>query len=130
MLIREYGQVARSIGVSSGVLKGTLVTDEQGLPIKTVDTVYDSSVECAALTARTHFVVMEAVDSTVRYKVRPKRFSATPVTATDDDAPIPAGASVTESVYPGAIIAFRQTTPVGDVNGIAFQSSYVPVLAL
>ena len=117
-------------GDATMLVKGPLVTDEFGLPIKVVTTAYDESVDCDALTPKTHFVALEAVDSNIRYKVRPKKFRHISAPATDDDTPIAAGATVIEAVYPGCVIAFRQTSPVGDVSGIPFQASYVPVLAL
>lgn len=131
VIIREHADAgrARDGRGTVSIIKGSLVTDEFGVPIKTVDTVGGTSVECAALTSRTHFVALEAVDSDIRYKVRPKRNRYTPVTATDDDNPIPAGGIVFEAVYPGAIIAFLQTSQIGGAP-LAFQQAYVPVLAL
>ena len=131
VILREHNDMARGRagGAPGGIVKGTLVTDELGLPIKTVDTIGGTSVECEALTARTHFVAIEAADSDIRYKIRPKRARYVPVTATDDDNPIPSGQVVFEAVYPGAILAFLQTSQIGGAP-LGFQQSYVIALAL
>lgn len=116
-------------GRASGVVLGQLATDHLGLPIKTVDTIGGTAVDCLPLTSRTNFVGLEAVDVDVRYKVRPKKFRYTPAAATDDDNPIPAGGVVIEAAYPGAIISFLQESQVGGAV-FPYQQSYLPVLAL
>ncbi len=133
--IREHSDLQRSrAGSSTPLFKGPLVTDELGESIKVV-TVGSDPVDCPPLTRKTHFVAIEAVDSDIRYKVRPKSDRWTRYEATGDDTPVAAGAVQFEAVYPGAIISFLQTSDLIGPGGpggepIAFQPSYVPVLAL
>ncbi len=128
VIIREHNDLQRSrTGVSTGLLKGSLVTDELHLPIKTVST-SGTSTESAPMTARTHFVAIEP-DSNVRYVVRPKRAMYTPITCTDQHTPIPAGSVQIEAVYPGAVIAFLQTSDVGG-DLVPFDQNLIPVLML
>ena len=130
--IREYNDMARpragGANVGTGLLKGPIVTDELGLPIKTVNTSPGTSVDCAQLTRKTHFVALEA-DADVRYAVRPKALIRQSLAATENHPLIPAGATVIEAVYPQAIIAFLQTSQSGGAT-VPFQQSYIPVLAL
>lgn len=132
VVIREHNDMARPRGGGANVgtftLKGTLVTDEYGLPIKVVDISSGLPVDSPRMTARTHFVAIEP-DADVRYAIRPKKAAFTKLDATINHTPIPAGAVVIEAVYPGAIISFLQTSLVGGSDQ-AFQSSYVPVLGL
>lgn len=129
-MIREYRDMKHDrSGRASGLILGQLATDHLGLPIKTVDTVGGTAIDCLPLTSRTNFVAIEAVDSDLRYKVRPKKFRYTPAAATDDDNPIPAGAVAMEAVYPGAVISFLQTSQVGGV-AYPYQQSYLPLLSL
>ena len=129
VVIREYTDLQRSrSGDPTGLLRGSLATDELGTSIKTVDTAPGTSVDCAALTSRTHFVALEA-DSDMRYVVRPKKFRYVPLAATADHSPLPAGSEKMEAVYPGAILSFLQTSPIGGVV-YPFQQAYIPVLAL
>ncbi len=132
VIIREHRDQAHDrSGKPTGLLKGPLVTDEMGLPIKTVDTTGGTAVDCLPLTSKTHFVALESVDNDVRYVVRPKKYRYTPLAATEDHTPIPATGVVFEAVYPGAIISFLQTSAQGTGGApYPFQSSYVPVLAL
>ena len=88
-----------------------------------------ASVDSAPMSGRTHFVALEAVDSDIRYRMRPKAFRYTALDAESDDTPLPAGAVVIEPVYPGAVIAFLQVSQVGGEVG-PFLPAYVPVLAL
>ncbi len=128
VVIREHNDLQRSrSGDPTGLLRGSLVTDELGLPIKTVTTSGDST-ECTPLTARTHFVAIEP-DSNIRYVVRPKRHRYTPITCTDQHTPVPAGAVQIEAVYPGAVIAFLQTSDVGGGHVLTDQN-LIPILML
>lgn len=134
VVIREYRDMKHDrSGLASGLILGQLATDHLGLPIKSVDTVGGTAVDCLPLTSRTNFVALEAVDSDIRYKVRTKKFRYTPAPATDDDNPIPAGSVVMEAVYPGAVISFLQTSGLGGVTtpaGPFLTSQYIPVLSL
>lgn len=119
---------AGGANVGTGTLKGPLVTDELGLPIKTVSTTPGEAVDSSPMTQRTHFVAIEP-DSDVRYAVRPKSALHVKLDATANHTPIPAGAVVIEAVYPGAVISFLQTSQIGG-SEVPFQQSYIPVLLL
>lgn len=132
IVIREYKTVKRQpaagSGGDTGLVQGELITDRFGLPIKTVATTPDTPVDCARLTASTHFVAIES-DSDVRYAVRPKRLNHIALSATENHPFVPAGTQIIEAVYPGAIISFMQTG--GDsVSGPSqpYMQAYVPVL--
>lgn len=131
VILREYVDVAYSKTGGQGagdLVKGELATDRNGTAIKTVN-VGAVAVDCPKLTARTHFVGIEPTDCNVRYAVRPKALRWTPLPATVNHNPVPAGAVVYEAVYPGAIISFLQTaTPT--TGPAPFRPGYVPVLAL
>lgn len=130
--IREYNDAARSkVGLTTILLQGPLVTDFLGLSIKTLELTFGSAADAPALTGKTHFVALEAVDVNVRYAVRPQNRRWTQLAATENHAPIPAGGVVIEAVYPGAIISFLQTSLDGAVGqGVGWSATYVPVLAL
>jgi hypothetical protein len=92
--------------------------------------VVETNIDSPRLTASTHFVQMES-DANVRYAIRPKKLNANVLLATRDHPLIPAGSVVVEAVYPGCIINFYQTSPVGVASGPAqpFSPAYIPVLA-
>ncbi len=80
------------------------------------------------MSPKTHFVALEA-DSDMRYRMRPRTDKFTPLAAADDDTPLPAGAVVIEPVYPGAVIAFLQTSGLGGAE-TPFSPFLIPILLL
>jgi hypothetical protein len=102
--IREYGRIAESHSGKATVLaRGVLITDELGLPIKTVVPVL-GGVDSQPLTGKTHFVELENTGAAaVYYAVRPKGRTTT-LTATTRHRAIQAGDVVIESVHPQCII--------------------------
>jgi hypothetical protein len=129
IVIREYKNVKRHSGGVTDVVQGALVTDHFGLPIKTVTTVAATPVDCARLTASTHFVAIES-DTDVRYAVRPRKRNHITLSATEDHPFVPAGMQIIEAVYPGAIISFLQVS--GDAQSgpaTPYLQVYAPVLA-
>jgi hypothetical protein len=93
---------------ATGLVGGVLLSDEYEFAIKTVTSVLGTAVDSERMSAKTHFVALEA-DVNCRYAVRPKdRVNEVP--ATSQHNPLPANTVVVEKVYPGAIISFLQTS--------------------
>lgn len=109
---------------STGLLKGPLLQAPT-----TVITTPGTAVDAPAVSRKTHFVAIEAVDCNIRYAIRLKSAPYTVLPATPQHTPIPAGAVAIEAVHPGAIISLLQThTPSGSSQ--SFLPGYVPVLGL
>ncbi|MEQ1711049.1 MAG: hypothetical protein ABL908_06565 [Hyphomicrobium sp.] len=104
VIIREMSRIAEShVGHGlAGMPSGALVTDEAGLPIKTV-TSAGSAVDSDPMTAKTHFVEIECA-SAFRFAVRPKSGTIS-VPATVQHRFVPANTPTLVAVWPGAIIS-------------------------
>ena len=122
--IREHPDMARGRAAdASMIVKGAILVKQE------ITTVEETAIDCAAFSGKTHFVALEAVDSDIRYRMRPKAHRWTPLAAAADDTPLPAGGVAIEAVYPGAIMSFLQTSQLGG-GEVPFQQSYIPILLL
>jgi hypothetical protein len=111
VIIREFNDMARPRAGggdgATGLVGGVLLSDEYGFAIKTVTTVMGTAVDSERMSAKTHFVALEA-SANCRYAIRPKD-KVTEVPATAQHNPLPANTVVVEKVYPGAIISFLES---------------------
>lgn len=107
IIIREFRDTKRDrFGAPTAVLEGVLVTDRNGVAIKTVAPAASPGTDSARLESATNFVEMTNTGATaVNYAVRPKT-SVVSVPATTNHRSIAAGDTIIEAVFGGAFINF------------------------
>lgn len=105
IIIREYRDIRRTRNGDDGVFVDlTLVTDVEGLPIKTVTAAPGVPIDCPQLSASTLHVELES-DADVRFALRPKGAVAA-VPATVQHNLLKAATPTMIGVRQGSIISF------------------------